>query len=796
MLEDLGQDLRYAFRQLRRRLGFTAVAVLTMGLGIGANTAVFSVVDALLLRPLPFASEGRLVSPELLPVSLEGRPTTPEAFLAWTDRLESFTEMAAWSSPAGLNLTGSGDPVRVHATEVSTGFFSTLGVSARRGRTFLEEEADPGRNRVAVLSWHTWRDRFGADPELVGNTISLDEARYTVVGVAPPRFRFPEEVDAWIPAAFGEDRVPSGSRVFRLVGRLAPGVGPERARAELEAFRDRNFSGWYRDRPIVLHPIRDLLVGSVRPALLVLVGATALILLIACANLANLFLARASERRMELSIRASLGANAGRLLQQLSTEAMAVALLGGAAGCLLAVWGVDALVAAAPPEFPRFADPAVDARVLAFALGLTLLTGLAFGLWPAVRASRPELRAALDAGMGRGGGGPGKRTRILVVGQVALTLILLVAGGLLLDSLRRLGRVDPGFDPDGVLTASISLPGAEYPDARRRTAFLDRALERIRRLPGVEAAGAVNYLPLGTSLGFGVLLETEEGRPSGGEPLFPTQLVATPGYFESVGLPVLSGRGFEADDTRDGPPVVLVDETLARRLWPDRDPLRQRLRFGGAEAQWRQVVGVIGDVRTWGLKQEPDPQIYLPHTQAVQFPGRIVIRGRDAAALAPAVRAIIQSIDPELPVYGVAEMEEILGRELAENRFLAFLLSTLAAVAALLAAAGLYGVLAHRVVRRRHEIGVRMAMGARAGDILRRVLGEGLGLTLAGCALGLLGALAATRLLEGLLYQVEPRSPTALAAAAGLLVVVAFAACWVPARRAAAVDPATTLREE
>lgn len=795
MLEDLGQDLRYAFRQLRRRLGFTTVAVLTMGLGIGANTAVFSVVDALLLRPLPFAAEGRLVSPELLPVSLEEGRTTPGGFLAWTERLDAFTEVAAWSSPAGLNLTGSRDPTRIHATEVSTNFFATLGVSARRGRTFLEEEGVPGRNRVAVLSWGTWRDRFGADPELLGRAISLDEARFTVVGVAPPSFRFPEEVDAWIPAAFGEDRVPSGSRVFQVVGRLAPGVGLERARAELEAFRDRNFAGWYRDRPIVLRPIRDLLVGNVRPALLVLMGATGLILLIGCANLANLFLARASERRMELSIRASLGADAGRLLQQLSTEAMVVALLGGAAGCALAVWGVDALVAAAPPAFPRFVDPAVDARLLAFALGLTLLTGLAFGLWPAVRASRPELRVALDAGTGRGGGGPGRRTRILVVGQVALTLVLLVAGGLLLDSLRRLGRVDPGFDPEGVLTASISLPGAEYPDARRRTAFLDRALDRIRRLPGVEAAGAVNYLPLGTSLGFGVLLETEDPTPEG-EPLFPTQIVATPGYFESVGLPVRAGRGFEDGDTHDGPPIVLVDEALARKLWPDRDPLRQRLRIRGDEAGWREVVGVIGGVRTWGLKEEPDPAIYLPHTQAVPFPGRIVIRGRDPAALAPGVRGIIQSIDPDLPVYGVAEMEEVLGRELAENRFLAFLLTTLAAVAALLAAAGLYGVLAHRVARRRHEIGVRMAMGAPTGDILRRVLGEGLSLTLVGCALGVLGALASTRLLEGLLYQVEPRSPAALAAAAGLLVVVALAACWVPARRAAAVDPATTLREE
>lgn len=786
---DFRADLVYGVRQVMRNPGFSAVAILILALGIGANTAILSVVDALILRPLPFAQEDRLISPEQFPLALDGQPASAADVYAFRDQLPSFESLAAWTVAKGANLSGLAEPARIEASEVTPEFFATLGVDMAIGRAF----AGPEDTRVVVLSHRAWRTRLGGDPDVVGRSISLNDRPVTIIGVAPSGFSLPEAADLWLPMDFGGDRVIGGSRVSTTVGRLAPGVTIEQARAELALFAQRNLAGTWMEEPAArARTLRNILVGGTRTSLLVLLGATGLILLVACGNLANLFLTRAIARRQELSVRSSLGAGVGRLVRQLTTEALVLGFIGGAFGIGLSYLALRGIVAFAPAGFPRFTDPRVDLRVLAFAIGLSALTGLAFGAWPALEGARFDLAEALKAGTNRHGGPLGTRRHgPLVVGQVALTFVLLVSGGLLLQSLMRLRAVDPGFRADGAITVSVS---PTERDPVTRATLLRSILTGLRALPGVQSAGAVNFLPLGTRLGFGVLLEID-GRAQDAQPHdFPTLLFATPGYFESLGIPVSSGRAFNDGDREGSPRVAILNRAFARKYWPDRSPIGDRVRTPGDE-EWSTVIGVVDNVRTWTLDQEDPAQVYFAAAQADVFPTRFVVRGEEERALIPVVRDLVRSLDPTLPVYGVAPMRALLDAQLSEQRFLAVLLMSFAALALVLAAAGVYGVLAYRVARRRHEIGVRLTFGARRDQIVRLVLRQGLGLVGLGIALGGLGALAGTRILRGLLFEISETNLLALIGAAGVLAAVATVACLVPAARAASVDPAAALRD-
>jgi len=791
MLARIGGDIRFAFRQFARRPGFLVVAVLTLGLGIGANTAIFSVVDALLIKSLPFANEGRLVSPESMPLALEGFPENAGDAFAFADQLPSFERLTAWTEGSGVNLLVGAEPTRVRATEVTLGFFATLGVPLARGREFVDDDGPD----VVVIGHGLWRTAFASNEAIIGSAISVNGRPVTVVGVSPPRFELPEGVDIWLPLATGPNRIVEGTRSASTAGLLREGVTIQQARAELALFAERNLAGsWMAERVSRVRSLRQVMVGDSRTALVILLGATGLILLIACSNVANLFLTRAVARRHELSVRASLGAGTPRLVQQLATEALLVAAAGGVLGLVLASWTLGVIVAAAPVSFPRFAEPGIDVRILFFTLGLSLLTGVLFGIWPALRGARVDLSATMKTGR-QGTGSSTIRNGPLVVGQVALTLVLLVAGGLLLQSLVRMMSVDPGFRPQGAITASLSLPRADYPDEAARDGLVQAALEQIRAAPGVEAAGGVSFLPLSTSLGFSTRFEVA-GRAEAEQPSeFVGYFAATPGYFEAVGQPILEGRDFDSRDHRGAPQVAIVSRSVANRYWPDGNPVGERVRLAGDE-EWYTVIGVAGDVRTWELAEAAPLQIYMSSNHTGVFPGRFVVRGADPALSSTAVRDAVQTLDPSLPVFELSSLADVVGERAAEQRFLAQLLTTFAVLALILAAAGIYGVLSYRVASRRHEMGVRLTFGARAADVLGLMLREGVRLAVVGVGIGLLGALASARLLAGVLFDVPPTSPVTLAAASLFLLIVATGACLAPASRASRVDPAVALRDE
>ncbi|MDX1394815.1 MAG: ABC transporter permease [Gemmatimonadota bacterium] len=789
MFGRIGGDLRFAFRQLARRPGFATVAILTLGLGIGANTAIFSVVDAVLLRSLPFEHEDRLVSPASMPLSLEGFPEGPADAFEFADELPAFERLAAWTRSNGVNLMLGTEPVRAEASEVTLGFFPTVGVRMQEGRSF--SAADD--THVAVLGHRLWRDRFGGG-DVVGSTVSVNGRPVTIVGVAGSDFELPEGTDLWLPLSTGPDRVVEGTRSATTVGLLREDATIEQARAELALFAERHLEGsWMQDGVSRVRTLRQVMVGDSRTPLMILLAATALILLIACSNVANLFLTRAVGRGHELTVRASLGAGRGRLVQQLTTEALVIAVAGGLLGLVLAFWTLDVIVAAAPADFPRFAAMGIDVRILGFAAALSVVTGLLFGIWPALRGARVDLAAGMKTGR-LGSGSGAVRNGPLVVGQVALTLVLLVGGGLLLQSLMRMRSVDPGFTPEGAITASVSLPRADYPDEPMRDGFMAQLLERIRATPGVEAAGGVNFLPLSTALGFSAALQID-GRPDPDRPDdFVGFFAATPGYFDAVGQPIVEGRSFDSRDVAEAAPVAVISRSLARRQWGDESPLGARVRFSEDE-EWYTIVGVAGDVRTWGLADAAPLQIYLSSNHTGVLPGRLVVRGARAASIA-AVRGAVAGLDASLPVHSVSPLSDVVRARMAEQRFLAQLLTTFALMALTLAGAGIYGVLSYRVASRRHEMGVRLTFGARSTDVLGLVLREGVRLVALGVAIGILGALASGRLLAGVLFDVAPTHPATLLAASVFLVGVSIAACLAPATRASRVDPAVVLRED
>ena len=798
------QDVRYGLRVLRKRPGFTAVAVLALALGIGANTAIFSVVEAVLLRPLPYDR------PEQLVWMFEDAPDVPNRwvsypnFLDWRARSRSFEAMSTIRGWA-LTLTGAGGgPESLNARMVSAEYFDVMRARPLLGRGFLLEEDRPGGPPVTVLSHGFWQRRFGGDEAVIGQTLTLDGRPFTVVGVMPPEFRHQGPPPLWV--LMGQWAAEEGwmERDVRIggyvVARLRGGVTIEQARADMASVKE----GLTRESPytnaghvIRVVPLQESMVGGSRTPLLLMFGAVALVLLIACANVANLLLARATTRRRELAIRTALGAGRGRLLRQLLVESLLLAAMGGAAGLLLAWWGVDLLRAAEPAGVPRAAGAEVNLRVALFTCGVTLLTGVVFGLAPAWRASREAVADALKAGAPSAGGAPGGRLRgALVVTEIALAFVLLAGAGLLARSVILLLNAKPGFDPENVLTMSVALPSQRYRNKEEINRFHRELLGRVSALPGVEAASVSNSLPGLPSWQTDIAVE---GRPANkaGEELNVDWSIVSERYFEVMRIPVLKGRAFTEREAREGTPVVLVDENLARRFWPGEEAVGKRIKYDSPTPH--EVIGVVGNVKNFGSEAEGRIRIYTPLGRFDLGRGlSISLRSRPggAEALAPAVAREIHAIDKDLPVAAVASMSQIFRREAGPRRFNAALLGALAALALLLAGIGIYGVMAYAVAQRTHEIGVRVALGAQGRDVLRLVVGQGMRLALLGVGVGLVAALALTRLMSSLLYGVAPTDPLTFSAIALLLAAVALLACLVPARRATKVDPMVALRYE
>ena len=800
------QDLRFSLRMLGRNPAFTAVAVLALALGIGGNAAIFSVVDGVLLKPLALPAADRLVVTQAVSV--------PD-FLDWREQSRVFSGMAAWNA-TGLNWTGRSEPQRLRAALVSPGFFSTLDVGPALGRAFSAAEHRPGGPQAVVLADGLWQRAFGGDPGVLGRALTLGGASYTVVGVLPRNFRFVGTADVWVPYRFDDPASYNrGSNFLSVVARLAPGVSLRRARTEmadivarLERLHPENAG-----RSVQWTPLPEELVANVRRALLALLAAVGLVLLIACADVANLLLARAAARRREIAVRTALGASRRRLLRQLLTESVLLSLLGAGLGLLLARWGTRRLLALMPAgRIPRLEEVGIDGRVLAFTLGVALLTGLAFGLVPGLHASRPDVAGTLKsgaAGAGAAGGRGGARLRDgLVVAQVALALLLLVASGLTLKAFVRLSRVDPGIDPLHVLTLTLNLPATPVPAVEARRRGLAEMLARIETLPGVRAASLTVFLPLGGSnLNGDFHIGGRPDPPPGRMPVAEQRVVA-PHYFRAMGIPLLRGRDLEESDGPRAPGAALINETLARRFWPGRDPLGSQVAVDDLQGKpiWMKVVGVVGDVRHFGLGREPRPEIYMPYRQMPADivslflplnPISLVVRAAgEPVPLAAAVEREVHAVDRDQPVADVRTMESIVAESLSGPRFASLLLGLFGAVALLLAVAGVYAVLAYSVAQRTRETGLRMALGARRGDVLKLVVGQGMALTLGGVSLGLAAALAATRLLQSLLFGVSARDPQVFFGAPLVLGGVALLACLLPARRATRVDPMAALRGE
>ena len=807
-MQILLNDLRQATRRLRRSPGFTALAVLTVGLGVGATTVMFSAVHGVLLKPLSYPEPDQLVMIRGATRALPGRPgmiSYPD-YRDWRHGSRSFETIAALCA-ADVTLAGPGGPERIEGARVTASFFQALRVVPALGHLFPAEVDQPGGEPVAVLGDGLWR-RLGADPELVGRSISLSGQPHTVIGILPASFRPPREVqraEVFAPLALdGETLEERGNRYLVAIGRLRSGVSVAQARAELAAVALRLEKAYPDNTGVgaMVESLRADTVGELRRPLLVLLGAVAFVLLIACTNMANLVLPRALGRRREVAIRAALGARRSRLVRQLLTESILLGVVGGVAGLTLAHWGLGALVSLAPASTPRLQDIALDGRVLGFSLALSLATGVAFGLAPALSASRTDVQAALHASGRSPGLAQHPGARLLVVAEIALSLVLMAGAGLLLESFRRVLSVDPGFDPHNVLTLAVSLPESRYPRPDQRAGFYAELLERVRILPGVISAAAITPMPFGGAGSIATRF-TVEGRPApapGQKPRAEYRAV-TAGYFETMRIPLKKGRTFNTGDRREAPAVAVVNETLAAQVFPGQDPLGQRLRIGigtdESDPRTFEIVGLVGDVRHSGWQSTAPPEIYAPHPQQSWSWMSLVVRtSGDPVSLAGALRREVAALDSEQAVYNVRPLPELLSDSLAARRFIMALLGGFALLGLALATVGVYGVLAESVERRRGEIGLRLAVGADPGDVLRMVLGQAARLAAAGVALGLVAAFALTRVMQGLLFGVSATDPATFAAVAGVLAMAALLASYLPARRAARLDPAAVLREE
>ena len=807
VLADLLHDLRYAARMQLKNPAFTIVAVIALALGIGANTAIFSVVNTVLLRPLPYKDPERLVMvwEDATKAGYPRDVPTTANYIDWRDQNQVFESMAAMSYD-NFNLTGAGDPERLDGTRVSASLFQLLGVDPQIGRVFTAAEDQPGSERVVLLSYGVWQRRFAGDPGIVGKAISLNGASYTVVGVMPARFQFPFIDDqVWVPIAFtpqqAADRTTHYLRVF---ARLKPGVTLSQAQTEMSTIATRlqqQYPQSNTDVGAAVTLLQEWGLSDIRPALLILLGSVAMVLLIACANVANLLLARAAVRQKEIAVRVALGARRQRLIRQFLTESLMLSTMGGIVGLAIAYGGLILLRSFIPANIAEAREISIGFKVLGFTLLVSVATGVIFGLAPAIQAARfNQIETLKEGGRDAATGSSGKRLRsLLVTVEVAISLVLLIGAGLLINSFLRLRNVDPGFRVDNLLTMKIVLSEPKYREAEKRSAFYEELAQRVEALAGVRSAAVTNSLPL-YALGNSITM-VFEGRPEpppGQEPIIGVRIIS-PEYFDTMGIPLLKGRQLTEQDTRTSPNVVVISEAMARRYWPNEDAIGKRIAFGRVQKpeDWIQVIGVVKDVRQT-LTTDTKPQMYFSHLQMDFYPPEdLVVRTDvDPASMASTVRNAVWGIDKDQPVSNIRTMQEILADSIARERFSMLLLAIFASVALVLAVVGIYGVMSYSVAQRTHEIGIRMALGAQTGAVLKLAVSYGMKLVIIGIVVGLVTAFALTRVMSTLLFGVTATDPTTFTLIPLLFVCVAAIASYIPARRATKVDPLVALRYE
>jgi putative ABC transport system permease protein len=804
-MSDILKDIFYGIRSLARHPGFTAVALTTLALGIGANTAIFSVVNAVLLRPLPFDDPERIVWLWDTQPQLATTPTSLPDFLGWKDQNQSFANLAAYQG--GSMFVDAGDGARdVPVGLVTPDLFSVFHVSPILGRTFAGEETLPGRFRVAVLSHSLWQKHFGSDPNVTSRTIQLNGAAYTIIGVMPAGFSYTDRAELWRPLPIDPAKLDPGPHYLNVVGRLKPGVTLAQAQADMSVIAAR-LSQQYKEKNaghgVKLEPLANVLVGDISLALYVLLGAVGFVLLIACANLANLTLARVGARQKEIALRTALGASRLRIVRQLLIESVMLALGGGVGGLVLAFWAVRWVVSLSADTIPRAREISIDPRVAGFTLLVSVITGVLFGLAPALQVSRPDLTDALkESGRSTTGLRTNRLRSALVVSEVALSLVLLVGAGLMIRSFAKLNEVDPGFRPSQVLTLGVAFLRVKYPENEQVAQVFSQILDRATATPGVVSAGAISDLPLtGSNISDSFTIEGRPPIPKEAQPSTEYHIV-TPRYFESMGIPLLSGRDVAPTDTRQSPNVVVINDAFARRHFAGENPLGHRLKLQGQERDPLLIIGVISNVRNLALDEQPTPEVYVPFLQDPLFPDyqrsmTMVVRSNsDPGAISGPLRAAVTSVDKSLPVYALKPLTEHLQDSLARRRFNLILLTVFSCVALALAAVGIYGVISYGVTQRTHEMGIRMALGAKPRNVLQLVVGQAMLLVLAGVGIGLLASLALTRLMKGLLFSVSVTDPITLTVISLLMTVIALLACVVPARRATKVDPLIALRYE
>jgi predicted permease len=810
-METLWQDLHYGIRVLLRNPGFTLVAILALALGIGSNTAIFSVVNAVLIRPLPYEDPDRLVMVwETNSENHSERATvSPPNFFDWRSQNRVFENITGIRS-VGLNLTGNGtQPEILFGAGVSSDFFSMLGIKPAVGRTFLAEEDRPNGNRVAILGNGLWQRRFGADPGIVGKELTLDGKSFTVVGVTPASFKPPESIfgslgsEIWIPLSFVDDDLTERNNHFLFVlGRLQKGINIDQAKTAMNVIAEQlgqQYPDTNRGSGVNLVPLKKEIVGDVRAKLFMLLGAVGFVLLIACANVANMLLARAAGRQKEIGIRLALGAGRGRIIRQLLTESVLLAVVSGLISLLLALWCTDVLVALSPDYIPRRSEIGIDANVLGFAMAVSILTGIIFGLAPALNASRPDISRSLkEGGLARVGLRGEKLRNLLVVSEVALSLVLLIGAGLMINSLLRLQRVNPGFNPDKVLAMRVSL-SPKYSEPAQQIEFFKQLVERIEALPGAKTVGAINDLPFSGNQSITVItVEGSQPVEQGKEPRIEWRQIS-PNYFRTMEIPLIVGRDFTLQDNRSAAPVAIINQTMARKHWPDQNPVGRRFKFGGSNSTrpWVTIVGVAGDIKHLGLNESEGPALYISYLFSPRSGMYITVKSAlEQADLLSAMQKEVWAIDRDQPVGRTATMNELLSRSVSEPRFYSLLLGIFAFVALAIAAVGIYGVMSYSVTQRTHEIGIRMALGAQPGDVLKLVLGKSLLLVLIGIGIGLTASAALTQALSSLLFGVTPTDPATFTGISLLLSSIALLASYIPARRATKVDPMVALRYE
>jgi putative ABC transport system permease protein len=811
-MKTLFNDVRFAIRQMAKRPGFTLVVVLTMALGIGANAAIFSVLDAVLLRPLPYPEPQKLIKVWSRFTGI-GMPndqnwvSAPE-FRDYQQLNRSFTDLAAIGIDA-FNLGVKGSPMRVIGAAVSPNLFGMLDAQPMLGRTFLPEEAQPGREKELVLSYGLWKRVFAANPAVVGSTIDIDGVPMTVVGVMPAGFAYPGEVEIWGPLAFSPDDLSENSRGnhgFEVLGRIKPGLSLPQVQGDMDRVA-RTMIEQHKAYPyekygfgVILHPLLEETVGDVRPSLLLVMAAVGLVLLIACVNIANLLLARSTERQQEMETRMALGASSARLARQMLTESVVLACTGGVVGLAITPLVLRGLVAIAAKSLPRAVHTSIDLRALALTAAVSVLTGILFGLAPALQSARKSSFAVLKSGKNTEGRRPRRMRTILLICETAFSLLLVAAAGLLMRSFAEILKVDPGFRPEGVLTMRVALPGAIYSKPDQIRGFYSELLDRVRKLPGVESTGAISGLPLTNEGGSGtttidtLAVDIQNTTPEA------DQRVVTEDYFKAMGISLLHGRLFDARDSATSPHVAIIDESLANAFFPSQDPIGKRLHQGGRgrkDPQWDTIVGVVRHVHNRTLEARSRVEVYWPHSQLPFGAMTMAVRTQgNPNSLITAIQREVAGMDPTLPVYRVRMMQEVMGESLQRRRLALILLGVFAGLALLLASVGIYGVTAYGVAQRRVEIGVRMALGADRGQVLRMMIASGMGTIAIGLAIGTALALWLTRLMSGMLFAVHASDPLALGGAALLLMGAAFLAIFIPARRATRLNPMTALRYE